>query len=469
MDSSPPLHRLFERTPIELLQGFFLHCLPPSPSVAMGYPYHYLGECSPRIAPLLLCQICRTWRQAAISFPNLWTSLDVVVLDGKARPSAPLVATWLARSGALPLSLSLCQFHQSDSLEDNCIAGGEIFELYKQYISRWYNIHFDLMGPRYTFPIAQRSAPMLNSFSMESSYSFFPDVFGIFDFVPCLSNLHVPAIPNLNHLGDCSMQIPWFQLASLSLNYIPSICASLHILEKCPNLTDASFKIDLHDTLPLNHLVHHKLRSLTINIRQDHLSLFLGHVTFPALIQATINLRQTYEWPQGKLEEFLERSQCKLVQLEIHHKGMNYTAFTACVRNRHLQSLVRFLVHDTRDCKGPFITKQAIGLLTCSSCDNINMSKRRGITRVGDSGCFLPNLESISIRGTPLWTDDGMVASMVESRWRFHHCKRLKNLAIEVPASHVEDIRRLQELRREGLELDLYIDLMACCPRAQSE
>ena len=118
---------------------------------------------------------------------------------------------------------------------------------------------------------------------------------------------------------------------------------------------------------------------------------------------------------------------------------MNYTAFAACVRSRHLQSLVRFLVRDTLDWTGNIpTTNQAIGLLTCSSWENINVSKRRGITRVG---CFLPNLESISIAGNILWTDDGMVASMVESRWRFHHCKRLKNVKLGIRARHVEDIR----------------------------
>lgn len=203
--------------------------------------------------------------------------------------------------------------------------------------------------------------------------------------------------------------------------------------------------------------MHHKLRSLTINICQDVLSLFLGHVTFPGLIQATIHVRQAYyEWPQSKLEEFLERSQCKLVQLEIHNTGISYTAFTACIRNRYLQSLVGFLVHDGRDwTRDPFLTDPAVGLLTCSSCDKIDMSKRRGLTGVGDSACFLPNLESITIQGTILWTEDGMVADMVESRWRFHHCKRLKYAALEIPASHVDDIRRLKEFRSEGLELDL--------------
>ena len=461
-----PLHagsatQSFSRIPIETLQEIFLHCRSPSPSVTEELAYHSidLRGHSPQIAPLLLCQICRSWRQAAISFPDIWTSLDIFVSVGKARPSAPLAATWLARSGTLPLSLSL---HQQNEFDDNCIAAGEIFELYKQYISRWHNIHFDLTNSRYyrSLTSQQRSAPMLKEFSIGTSHL---DLFGIFDFVPRLSNLRVPSIPNLSHLGDCSVPIPWSQLVSLSLDYIPSVCASLHILEKCPNLTDVSFKLWVSmDAPPLINInpVHHKLRSLTINLLQDQLSLFLGHVTFPGLIQATIYAREQryYEWPQAKLEEFLERSQCRLVHFEIHQTGMNYTDFAACVCNRHLQSLVRFLVDDRRDWTwDPFFTDQAVGLLTCSSCDDINVSRRRELARVGDSACLLPNLESISIRGTSMWTTDGMVADMIESRWRFHHCKRLKYAELEMPSSQVEDIRRLKEFCSEGLELDIIL------------
>ncbi|KAJ7755541.1 hypothetical protein B0H16DRAFT_716960 [Mycena metata] len=62
-----------------------------------------------REAPLLLCQVCSDWRKIAFTTPRLWSSLHVVV------PTEPqlqdtifsLAQQWLARSGILPLSLSI--------------------------------------------------------------------------------------------------------------------------------------------------------------------------------------------------------------------------------------------------------------------------------------------------------------------------------------------------------------------------
>ena len=97
---------------------------------------------------------------------------------------------------------------------------------------------------------------------------------------------------------------------------------------------------------------------------------------------------------------------------------MNETEFAACICNRYLQSLVKFIVDDRRDWTCAFVTDQAIGLLTCSSLDDINVSGEGGLAKVA---FFLPNLDSLSILGSILWTTDGMVAGMVESRWKFHY------------------------------------------------
>jgi hypothetical protein len=70
---------------------------------------------------------------------------------------------------------------------------------------------------------------------------------------------------------------------------------------------------------------------------------------------------------------------------------------------------------------------------------------------------LLPNLEALTFRGSCLWTADGAVADMVESRWRFlaSGVRRLKRVELELLSSHVEDLRRLQEFSVEGLQLQL--------------
>ncbi|KAJ6630351.1 hypothetical protein B0H10DRAFT_1649973, partial [Mycena sp. CBHHK59/15] len=49
--------------PLEITSEIFSHCLPPN--ILMVEP-------STSAAPLLLTEICRTWRTIALSTPGLW-------------------------------------------------------------------------------------------------------------------------------------------------------------------------------------------------------------------------------------------------------------------------------------------------------------------------------------------------------------------------------------------------------------
>ncbi|KAJ7506899.1 hypothetical protein B0H11DRAFT_1794825 [Mycena galericulata] len=76
----------------EIASNIFMHCLPTTPSPDSSQ------------APMLLLQICRLWRDIALSTPALWTCIHV---DSPSAELAELIETWLDRAGALPLSLSL--------------------------------------------------------------------------------------------------------------------------------------------------------------------------------------------------------------------------------------------------------------------------------------------------------------------------------------------------------------------------
>ncbi|KAF9482160.1 hypothetical protein BDN70DRAFT_802090 [Pholiota conissans] len=447
--------------PVELLQEIFLWCLPARPShpQRLYYSLHPRGFTS-RSAPLLLCQISKLWRNSAVSLPNLWTSLDVYVCMGKAQPAIPLATVWLARSGGQPLSLALYQQNEST---DNSNAAGEVLELYKRYIHRWNAIRFDLTGPRYCRLLTseEKSAPMLKQFRMQTSYRMYEEeaekdlfgIFGIFACAPCLSQLFVSRIPHLTLAGDSCVDIPWHQLVSLSLDYIPSVGTALRMLEKCTHLTEASFKIDTVSG-PLPHTpVYHPLRSLSINIQHDQMASFLDNTTLSGLTQLVVYVRgplDHYGWPQHSFGGFLKRSECHLLHFEMHDTGMRFDEFVSCLGDPYLQSLERIVVEDRKDWTwDPFVTDLALDLLTYNAKGIMQMAAH--------SQCALPNLEAVTFRGSCLWTADGAVADMVESRWRFN-CKdvrRLRRVELELLSSHVEDLRRLQEFGGEGLELHL--------------
>ena len=460
--------------PIEILQEIFILCLPKPPSFRSQLSSRLLGK--PSSAPLLLCQICELWRQCAISLPDLWASLDVYVFMGKPQPSLGLTALWLARSGTLPLSLGL---YQQDESSDNCVSAGELLDIYTRYIHRWSNIQFNLSGTRYNRHLTsqQLSAPMLKHFGMQISYRVREDeeneLFRIFDDVPRLSNLFVSKIPNLSMSGVSTIPIPWSQLVSLKLDHVPSVGTALHILQKSQNLTDCAIKVDsIFGPLPRDPVYHHHLTSLTLNIGHEQASTFLEYVALPRLVRLAIYVKGPLDlcrWPQPKFMDFLERSECRLVHFEIYDTGMRSDEFAECVSNPRLQSLERILVDDRRDWRwDPYVTDLALDLLTCSTFLDKSSSTsamespfavdtESEIIAKKPMPCILPKLESLTFRGTCLRSADGVVADMIESRWR-SHCngvRRIKRVELDLLSSHVEDCRRLKEFCNEGLELDL--------------
>ncbi|KIM45235.1 hypothetical protein M413DRAFT_66425 [Hebeloma cylindrosporum] len=456
--------------PIEILQDIFIRCLPHihRPPSSQNQPLsHFLDRqaYTPTSAPLLLCQICELWRQCAISLPDLWASLGVYVSWGDPRPSLGLAELWLARSGALPLSLGL---YQQNELNENRVSAAEVLDIYTRYIHRWSNIQFDLSGPRYNRLLTsqQRSAPMLKYFRMQTSCRVYEDdekdLFGIFNDVPRLSSLYLSKIPSLGMGGDSTVPIPWSQLVSLKLDHVPSVGTVFHILQKSQDLTDCAIKVDsIFGPLSRDPIYHRRLISLTLNIDYEHASVFLQYVALPGLAQLTIYVGgslEQYGWPHRKFIDFLERSECRLVHFEIHDTGMRFDEFAECVSAPQLQSLERIIVDEARDWRwDPYVTDLALEWLTCSTFLDKSSSSNSLTAIAKPMACILPKLESLTFRGSCLCSVDGAVADMIESRWRFHcnEVRRIKCVELDLLSNQVEDFRRLTEFCNEGLELDL--------------
>ncbi|TEB20749.1 hypothetical protein FA13DRAFT_1644246, partial [Coprinellus micaceus] len=91
------------RLPHEVLQLIFLACLPTKHYPTMGRTE----------APLVLIQVCRSWRALAIDTPQLWASVHIVATPAEkfgvheARSRLDSIKQWLERSKTLPLTLSI--------------------------------------------------------------------------------------------------------------------------------------------------------------------------------------------------------------------------------------------------------------------------------------------------------------------------------------------------------------------------
>ncbi|KAJ7757576.1 hypothetical protein B0H16DRAFT_1314453 [Mycena metata] len=99
--------------PPEILSNIFMECLHTPPALEDSQKY---GP-NLNLAPLLPLQVCRTWREIALSTPGLWDSLHVdldrlIRVPRDVRLPYPeierIIADWFGRAGACPLTLSLC-------------------------------------------------------------------------------------------------------------------------------------------------------------------------------------------------------------------------------------------------------------------------------------------------------------------------------------------------------------------------
>lgn len=102
--SEPPASSPITRIPYDALREIFIHCLPQYP----------LREIQPnkKIAPLLLCHICSSWRTVTLSSAVLWSHLccrlTIRYKDSKLKKSEiEFIRWWKKNHGLIPPFLSL--------------------------------------------------------------------------------------------------------------------------------------------------------------------------------------------------------------------------------------------------------------------------------------------------------------------------------------------------------------------------
>ncbi|KAJ6573103.1 hypothetical protein DFH09DRAFT_981962, partial [Mycena vulgaris] len=92
-------------------------------------------------SPLLLCQICQSWRALALTTPRLWARIHVVVpSEPKTQSLTDVVTSWLARSGTVPLEFSMVFSRTSQSSRDISLPVAPLMAV----SDRWKAIQFEL-------------------------------------------------------------------------------------------------------------------------------------------------------------------------------------------------------------------------------------------------------------------------------------------------------------------------------------
>ncbi|KAJ7017899.1 hypothetical protein C8F04DRAFT_1153793 [Mycena alexandri] len=195
---------------------------------------------SAREAPLLLGHICSVWRTIALSTPRLWSSIHIAEPHPDLAPSfydgcLRLVATWLRRSGALPLSIS---FHRPAFREES-----PFFDAIAAFSPRWK--HISLSGQSRVM-LSREDVPLLETIKI-SDYSVADNVAEAKrqDFLggACVREVFLGT-----EIDPLQLPLPWSQLTTLTLARLNnayarrarqlSSSAALRILANCHSLRE---------------------------------------------------------------------------------------------------------------------------------------------------------------------------------------------------------------------------------------
>ncbi|KAJ7767259.1 hypothetical protein B0H16DRAFT_354357 [Mycena metata] len=242
IDAHQAVVSLARRLPEDVLREIFLACLPSAGNPVM----------SSREAPMLLVQVCSNWRKIAFATPQLWSSLHVVVPNvARLRDLTTAVDAWLARSGVLPLSITLAVSAACEPASDNVAT---MIDVLANFSQRWKRIKLTLSPRTILTPLTNLHAsdvPLLESIAFTSVGSgFWQNLVMPLD-IPwrTINFLRTPSIRSAsfaslggNFLG---LTLPWPTLQSLSLttgnikdstSFHLTTTMALVILRQCPNL-----------------------------------------------------------------------------------------------------------------------------------------------------------------------------------------------------------------------------------------
>ncbi|KAJ7580293.1 hypothetical protein C8J56DRAFT_279331 [Mycena floridula] len=160
--------------PRDVLQEIFIHCLPSGRTTT---------RMTRRDAPILLGQICRSWRQVSLGTTQLWSSLclDLCIYSTpKEKLRMENANAWISRSGSQPLDIHInCTLQDGshlsplpNSMEFPPQAKSQPFvtnfirSVLQPQSHRWQ--HFSVRGPAYwlmSLPrLAASEVPLLKSF-----------------------------------------------------------------------------------------------------------------------------------------------------------------------------------------------------------------------------------------------------------------------------------------------------------------
>jgi len=286
---------------------------------------HVFVDCLPRKrflrprkedAPLLLTQVCKYWREVALSEQTLWCALDMPAQQFDEN-HIKLMATWLKRSGCRPISIRIAlQSNINARHIEPCISDEFAATALRIFLDSMTRCQYaELVWDHPNFPFLAIAHPVSSPLRMWTDPKC-PPLVG----VPVLEGFALTA-PNLvldevknrvncllhgaprllafelfnnksTEMSSVDIKLPWVQLFDLTLEYDMSLTDCILILSECLMLRTAVFRrvgqLPFENSLQSRHRLSH-LQCLKIQ-SIDRLSPFFESFELPSLKEADFEL-----------------------------------------------------------------------------------------------------------------------------------------------------------------------------------
>ncbi|KAF7351975.1 hypothetical protein MVEN_01159600 [Mycena venus] len=402
-------------------------------------------------APLLLCQICQSWRSIAFATPRLWAAIHIVIPDqSRIQLLTDRLIFWLKRSGVVPLHISLVSSRTSEPNGDF----SPLLEALTAVSRRWRNIELSWPGNMHArsrlIAVTSADVPLLETIKI----NYLEDsTIGSQTFLATksLRSLTFPAIDNCQDVSVSWHHLRYLKITSSWHGFL-TCPAALQILQQCTALQTCEFAVtdtgaDLDGSVSKAEFSLPELLHLSISRGNPiHGSHFFGIVSLP-------NLQSLYYYESRGGNQSTDLELVRLLPstptlqcFTIHIRGLQSASLLkvlACMPN------LRELVIWEEPCKDtgisawpPSMDEKFLEHLTLSP---------------GSNSVVCPLLESIQFQNFSAASDETLL-QFVQSRTA-HQLPCVGYLSRVVASfnrpMHVDILLHLQDAVSRGLEISL--------------
>lgn len=430
------------RMPTDIMAKVFEHSISDQPT----------PRADPRVAPLLLGQVCRSWRYLLFSLPCLWSTLQLDLPSGSkdwealVQSKSLSMHVWLSRSKALPISLFLN--HPKGSL----IPWHALMHLDKEILTlscrlKHLSLHFSSRSLSCLLTFTQSPLPYLEHLELQNANT-----------LPTNENpppIVLHSAPNLKSLSLswCTLdlagfQIPWAQLQHLNLEYDASSFWNpvhsdyLQTLASCPNLTTLCLGIGapINDVDPAHvvpvTLPHVHTFKSSIYVQTQYLCSFFDALRMPQLRHFDIkNVSLALGSFTGQTEclPFLARCADTLESVCFNRVDIADAEMLSCLVHLHRLKSMSFL---------PGVLRLNHGLITALTHDE------------GEGECICPALEVLHLRCSSVVPVDA-ITHLVASRCQ---TATLKQFSLQFAAFEYGLDTRDDKVKQVQAQLKEYVE-----------